>query len=100
MPLYLQILRCVRSGIKYKSEPCIALRLCALAQEFDFEEDIITKEVKATKIGSYNVNKDFLLPTNEDRFVKRGVNSISSRSVVIWTSFIPPELLANIEKGI
>ena len=43
MPLYLQILRSVRSGIKYKSESCIALRLCALAQEFDFEEDIITK---------------------------------------------------------
>ena len=68
MPLYIQLLRAVRSGIKYRSEPCIAVRLSGLAQEFDFEEGFLTKHFKVAKIGSYNVNKDFLLPTKEDRF--------------------------------
>lgn len=76
------------------------LRLCSLAQELHFEENDIIKEIKTTKIGSVNVNEDFLLPTKTDSFVKRGVNSVSARSVVIWTSLIPPAILIDIQKGI
>lgn len=96
---YMQILRCVRSGIKFKDEFCVAIRLCLLARELQFDEDSIIKGIKASNTGSNNINKDFLLPTKRDSFVKRGVNSVSARSAVIWTSFIPPEILTELEKG-
>ena len=71
-----------------------------LAQELHFEEELIVNKIKATKVGGAKVNKDFLSPTKGDSFVKRGVNSLSCRSVVIWNSFIAPEILQDIQQGI
>ena len=63
------------------------------------DEESVVKSIKASNNGSSNVNKDFLSPIKSDSFVKRGINSVSVRSVVIWTSFIPAGILAVLEKG-
>jgi hypothetical protein len=70
-----------------------------LAEEIDIDEDDIAKQVKASNVGSTQVNKDFLSSTKKDLFVKRGVNSDNQRSIVIWSSFIPSSLLAELERG-
>ena len=63
------------------------------------DEESVVKSIKALNTGSSNVNKDYLSPIKSDSFVKRGINSVSIRSVVIWTSFIPAGILAVLENG-
>ena len=65
----------------------------------DIDQQLVINQVTSAKIGTNNVNKDFLSNSSEDNFVKRGVNSTSQRCLVIWTAFIPQQILADIYRG-
>lgn len=65
----------------------------------DIDLQLVIDHVKSAKIGANNINKDFLSQSSEDDFVRRGKNSTSQRCLVIWISFIPSKILADIYKG-
>ena len=84
-------------ALSFKEQCCFAIRLPSLSGDLDINEEKVNKLIRSSKVGDYNVNKDFLMPSKNDNFVKRGVNSISLRSTVIWTASIHPDLVAKIE---
>jgi hypothetical protein len=65
----------------------------------DIDLQLVISHVKSASVGANNINKDFLLPSAEDDFVKRGVNSTSQRCLVVWTTYISPQLMAEFYKG-